>query len=63
MDGKLEIETYSLVRTASPVMDIFPTGGNPAKVYKCDECKALLLGAEDARDHLWWHDLLVQAPR
>lgn len=63
MDGKLEIETYSLTRTASPAMDLLPTEGSPVQFYKCDECKALLLGAEDARDHLWWHDLLIQAPK
>jgi hypothetical protein len=64
MDGKLEIETYSLTRSASPVMDVSdPNTGENHVIYKCDECKALLQGAEDARDHLWWHDLLIQAPK
>jgi hypothetical protein len=37
-----------------------PEGGH---VYRCNECAAVLLNGEDAREHLWWHDKLVTVKR
>lgn len=30
------------------------------RVYRCDTCRALLVDAEDARAHLWWHEELCR---
>jgi hypothetical protein len=61
---KFEVETHSMTRSASVMFDILdPNDHQTYTLYKCDECKALLCGGEDAREHLWWHDLLVQTPR
>lgn len=57
------VQNKPVNRTCSPVMDIVPTTGENTRMYKCDECKALLLGADDARAHLWWHDTILLAPK
>jgi hypothetical protein len=31
------------------------------RVYRCDECRALLADAEDARAHIWWHGTVLHA--
>lgn len=55
----MESESPPVTRTANPVMAVQGSDGVRTLLYKCNECKALLFGIEDARDHLWWHDRLV----
>jgi hypothetical protein len=49
-----------LIRSASIALHINDADGELNTIYRCDECKALVLSA-DARDHLWWHDAILYA--
>jgi len=64
MDELGEVETDGVTLVADPVMEItVPEPEHKETLYRCKSCKSLLLGREDARDHLHWHSSLLHIRR